>query len=205
MDNTATRVLHAVANPIQLLKRATAYHRAPTAEFTEMHTLTARSNDDISVEQSKSRPEEATLTSTGRVTSVQRYRRRFSGWRFGVLNFAFWALAVFLVNLIVTIWGSITHKATDGVLSEGDCERIKTLNSGVHILINVLSTIMLSGSNYCMQCLSAPTRVEVDKAHAARKWLDIGVPSFRNLRHIGRRRLILWLLLGTSSIPLHLL
>ncbi|KAJ4311882.1 hypothetical protein N0V94_007729 [Neodidymelliopsis sp. IMI 364377] len=205
MANTATSVLHAFANPTRLFKRAAAYHHAPTVESTEMGRLTTCSNDDLSAEQPKSRSEKATSTRTSKVASIQRYRQRFSGWRFGVLNFAFCALAVFLVNLIATIWGSVTHKATEGVLSEGDCERIKTLNSGVHIVINVLSTILLSGSNYCMQCLSAPTRGEVDKAHAARKWLDIGVPSFRNLKHISRRRLILWLLLGSSSIPLHLL
>ncbi|KAH7392189.1 hypothetical protein DE146DRAFT_661877 [Phaeosphaeria sp. MPI-PUGE-AT-0046c] len=56
-----------------------------------------------------------------------------------------------------------------------------------------------------MQCMTAPTRGEVDRAHAARRWLDIGVPSFRNLRRIGRDRLVLWLLLGLSSLPLHLL
>jgi hypothetical protein len=73
------------------------------------------------------------------------------------------------------------------------------------LLINALSTILLSASNYTMQCLSAPTRSEVDDAHSTGKWLDIGVPSVRNLGRIARKRVILWWLLGASSLPLHLL
>ena len=56
-----------------------------------------------------------------------------------------------------------------------------------------------------MQCLSSPTRSEIDKAHSQGIWLDIGVPSVRNLRRLSKPRVILWWLLATSSIPLHLL
>lgn len=133
------------------------------------------------------------------------YRRRSSGWKSGVIQFAKCASIVFTINLVITIWGSVSYKKDKGLLLQGDCERVKRLNSGLHILINILSTILLSGSNYCMQCLSAPTRREVDKAHASQRWLDIGIPSVRNLRYISRWRLALWLLLGASSVPLHLL
>ena len=75
----------------------------------------------------------------------------------------------------------------------------------LHLAINVLSTILLSASNYCIQCLSSPTRQEVNKAHANAEWLDIGVPSIRDLRYIGWRRIITWWLLGLNSVPLHLM
>lgn len=55
-----------------------------------------------------------------------------------------------------------------------------------------------------MQCLSAPTRKEIDRAHARGVWLDIGIPSVRNLRYISKRRVLIWALLGLSSLPLHL-
>lgn len=55
-----------------------------------------------------------------------------------------------------------------------------------------------------MQILSAPNRAELDRAHTQRIWLHIGVPNLRNLRHIGRSRLVLWLLLLFTSVPLHL-
>lgn len=57
----------------------------------------------------------------------------------------------------------------------------------------------------CQQCLSSPTRIEVDKAHAQGRWLDIGIPSIRNVRHLSRQRIKLWVLLALSSLPLHLL
>ena len=55
-----------------------------------------------------------------------------------------------------------------------------------------------------MQILTAPTGGEIDLAHAAGRWLDIGVLSMRNLRWISRERMCIWILLGLTSLPLHL-
>jgi hypothetical protein len=206
-----SRVLHDFMTSIRPSRSiSTKYNHDASAETTELQTLTGDSDDNVglgdAVVVGRTTPEEVTSsTRVDGLSSFQHYRQRFSGWRVGVLNFAVCASVVFTINLVVTIWGSVSHQKNQGVLNEGDCGRIKSLNSGLHILINVLSTILLSGSNYCMQCLSAPTRAEVDRAHKVQRWLDIGIPSFRNLRHIKRRRLVLWLLLGTSSLPIHLL
>ncbi|PWW79641.1 hypothetical protein C7212DRAFT_341907 [Tuber magnatum] len=59
--------------------------------------------------------------------------------------------------------------------------------------------------NYTQQCLAAPTRSEIDTAHARRRWVDIGVPSVRNLFRIKWQRTLLWIAIGVTSIPLHLL
>lgn len=56
-----------------------------------------------------------------------------------------------------------------------------------------------------MQCVSAPTRPEIDRFHAKGKYLDIGVPSVRNLRAIPWFKVALWWALGLSSVPLHLM
>ena len=87
----------------------------------------------------------------------------------------------------------------------GSCDKTKKITLWVDLAINILSTILLSASNNCTQLLSAPTREDIDKAHAKRRWLDIGVPSVRNLSLIPRWRVILWALLFLSSIPFHLL
>jgi hypothetical protein len=52
--------------------------------------------------------------------------------------------------------------------------------------------------------MSAPTRREVDDAHAKKQWLDIGVQSIRNLRKISWKRALMYWLLALSSLPLHL-
>lgn len=55
-----------------------------------------------------------------------------------------------------------------------------------------------------MQSLVAPTRNDVDKAHAKRMLLDIGVPSMRNLRVMRAPQLVIWGLLLITATPFHL-
>lgn len=86
----------------------------------------------------------------------------------------------------------------------GDCGKIETKDTWVHLGLNVVATVLLASSNYCMQLLSAPSRTEVDKAHAKQKWLDVGIASVRNLRFLRKKKVLLWWILGISSIPLHL-
>ena len=129
------------------------------------------------------------------------------GWAFGAV-FAFSSVViVFIANVATLSWASKTSPAIDGVgtIFTGDCDKINSINNWIHVLINICSTALLSGSNYCMQKLSAPTRADVDRAHARSVWLDIGIPSMRNLSKISRGRLVLWIMLGLSSVPLHLL
>lgn len=185
-------------------------------QYVRLHDGEERTNDiQLSTFQSpdadakpKDRDSYISLLST-RDGPASPPRAKYSrGWRFGVLACASGACTVFLINLVATIWTLVTHGVGVGgrqVLYQGSCEETRKLNLGVHLLINVLSTILLSSSNYCMQCLSAATRKDVDAAHARGVWLDIGVPSFRNLWRIRRKRAALWWLLGLSSLPLHLL
>ncbi|KAL8991876.1 MAG: hypothetical protein Q9169_007572 [Polycauliona sp. 2 TL-2023] len=113
---------------------------------------------------------------------------------------------VFLINLIVTIWAAAHYGIENGIgtIYDGSCPSTKKISLWSHLAINVLSTAMLSASNYCMQCLSAPTRPDIDRAHERHIFLNVGVQSVRNLLHISRAKFFLWFLLALSSIPLHL-
>ncbi|RMZ81806.1 hypothetical protein DV738_g2021, partial [Chaetothyriales sp. CBS 135597] len=136
-------------------------------------------------------------------TSIMRI---FSGWRGGAISAAGLSLISLCINLGVGIWLS-TKPNNPGGLTEvfnGNCNTAKQLTTWIHLAINILSTLLLGGSNYCMQCLSAPTREEVDKAHAKGTYLDIGVPNLRNLRAIAVHKQLMWWILGLTSIPLHL-
>jgi hypothetical protein len=82
---------------------------------------------------------------------------------------------------------------------------VKNLDLWVHLLINILSTGMLSASNFCMQLQAAPTRANVDQAHENNEWMDIGVSSYRNLKYISKSRKVAWALLAVSSLPIHFL
>lgn len=114
---------------------------------------------------------------------------------------------IFATNLAVTLSAIRKYGSEKGVglIYEGDCETVKTLDQWIHLLINLLSTGLLSASNYCMQLQGAPTRANINQAHQAGIWLDIGVPSLRNLRHLGWQRRCLWAILALSSVPIHLL
>lgn len=83
---------------------------------------------------------------------------------------------IFLANLCLSLVPWARFGLTDGVieLSHGDCTRIRSVNTLCHVLINVVSTFLLSSSNMCLQLVVAPTRAEVDKAHAKGVWLGIG-------------------------------
>jgi hypothetical protein len=118
------------------------------------------------------------------------------------------ALLTLVINIGALAWAARMASTSSGLLVriyQGDCRKVETMNTWVHFAINALSTALLCGSNYCMQCLSAPTRKEIDRAHAHRQWLDIGVYSLRNLSVISRKKRWLWWLLGLSSVPLHLM
>lgn len=67
--------------------------------------------------------------------------------------------------------------------------------------------LLLQQSNTIMQILASPYRHEVDSAHKEHEWLDIGIPSMRNIwkRSIALERVVMWWLIAFSSLPLHLL
>lgn len=132
----------------------------------------------------------------------------FHGWRMGILIGCFMSSLVLGVNVTVLILGATRYPGfKDGfaVPMSGQAEEMSWWSSAIHIGINALSTILLAASNYTMQILSSPTRKDIDKAHAKHQHLDIGVLSLRNLGRIPRRRLLLFILMGMSSIPVHLL
>ena len=117
------------------------------------------------------------------------------------------ATLILFINVAATVYFKIKWKTVGdlGTIYRGDCSQSHRLSSSLHIIINVLSTTLLAASNLCMQLLAAPTRQEIDKAHGNYVWLDIGVPSFRNLKHISKWRSRAVFFLATSSIPLHFL
>ena len=130
------------------------------------------------------------------------------GWRMGITLCVATAITVFMINLILTIWALSRYgskRGGIGTIHEGSCKTTRRLSLWLHLIINILSTLLLGASNYTMQCLASPTREEVDRAHRQNRWLDIGVPSIRNLNSISPHRKILWWLLVISGVPLHLL
>ena len=115
------------------------------------------------------------------------------------------AVLVLILNIAATVYCRKNFSPIGylGQIYRGDCVKTHRLSLALHVVINVLSTALLAASNLCMQLLAAPTRREVNEAHRKHFWLDIGVPSLRNVWYISRRRKIALVALAVSSVPLH--
>ena len=88
---------------------------------------------------------------------------------------------VLVLNVAATIAFGTRWKAGQdlGRLYKGDCNISQRLSLSLHLVTNILSTLLFSSSNLCIKLLVSPTREEIDKAHEKWRWLDIGVPSIR--------------------------
>lgn len=138
------------------------------------------------------------------------WRQITSGYRFSLVVGASTCLVVLVINTAVTIWAATLpdvkgESAGRRVLYEGSCTKSKNINTGLHVIINVLSSVLLSASNYGIQCLSAPTREQIYKEHARNRYLDIGIVSIRNISGQTTLSRALLFTLFLSSVPLHLL
>ena len=133
--------------------------------------------------------------------------QKVQGYHFGILCCAVASAVVMVINLTLTVWASKHYGLQEGLgtILDGKCSETKKLAMWIHLGINVLSTLLLGASNYTMQCLSSPTREDINRAHSQNLWLNIGTPSIRNLLRISRSRMVLWWLVAISSVPLHLM
>lgn len=113
---------------------------------------------------------------------------------------------VLLVNIVLlAVSTKLPDSDTGGkLLFEGDCGYAGSRSTIAHLGINILATLILGASNAAMQCLSAPTRGDIDRVHERGRWLDIGLSSVRNVWFGDRVRQVAWLSLLITSIPLHL-
>lgn len=108
------------------------------------------------------------------------------GWRGGARIAFIGTLCTLIVNIVLMVYFTTSFESMDGfpVIYRGTCSQAERQNLIWHLVLNVLSTGLLAASNYCMQLLCAPTRAQLDRAHAGGHWLDIGIPSLRNLRFV---------------------
>ena len=160
-------------------------------------------------------PEEGNASPSSAKSAKKRPKKQIfqlNSWVQGVRICVYGATSVLTLNIIFTITAcAIAFSkfrqpfSTSATLSTGDCTSIKNTTIGLHLVINVLSTLLLASGNYCMQGLVAPDRKSVDKMHAQRNWLDIGTTSIRNLKTATWQRRILWSILLLTSVPIHLL
>lgn len=133
-------------------------------------------------------------------------RQLSNGWRGGVAFNTFSTFLILLVSVVCFVVVIVVSKPPvfggESKLYTGSCSTAYNINTGLHVLVNALSIILLVGGNYVFQVLSSPTRKELAAAHDKKRWLDIGIPSLRNLSHISsfRGTLAIIVILTTVAI-----
>jgi hypothetical protein len=131
----------------------------------------------------------------------------FNGWRLGLL-LTFISVALCLcIEVALLTTGVVVARPQNGtgILYQGSCSRVKYLTVVLLLPINMIGTVLAGASNYLMQCLAAPTRKSIDKAHAAGHFVNIGLLSLQNLSFLPGWKGWLWYAVGFSTIPTHLL
>jgi hypothetical protein len=195
--------LDATVLATSLIRSRSAWN-SPSAPFFEPPPHTYQSTEELLPQESERLYQLSPRDSADRVGKKS---RTWKGWQLGAALCLLVVSATLILNVVVTAWAAITFGLSGGIgtIHRGPCHAIKQTGLWLHIAINVLSTTLLGASNYCMQYLCSPTRQEVDRAHAKKTWLDIGIQSLGNLSKIRRMRMVLWIILAASSIPLHLM
>lgn len=129
-------------------------------------------------------------------------------WATGIRLSAYANAAVLLVNIVLTIVGASYGNQFSSVLVsmyQGNCAHTKRVASGLHIMINILGTILVATSSYCCQLLMAPARQDIDNAHAHRVWLPVGTFNIKMLTLLPRHRKLMWYLMFGTSIAIQLM
>ena len=117
------------------------------------------------------------------ITAEDEGKSKIFGWRTGLVTAAASTSLVLFINTVsATMLPRSWLQDRSITIYQEKCTTTRNLNIAAHIGINILGVAIISGSNYSMQVLNAPTRKEVNKAHSRWIWLDIGVASIRNLK-----------------------
>jgi len=118
------------------------------------------------------------------------------------------ALLVTMVNIVLLVILVIRFERGDRdtyVLRFGSCTSVHRTSVSLKLAINILSTLLLWGSNLSMQLALAPTRGEVDEMHERGLCFDIGVSSFKNFWRVPSSRRRALIVLAVCSTILHFL
>lgn len=75
-----------------------------------------------------------------------------------------------ILNIVWLSWAAAnsTPGYGDSVIFRGDCSKVKQLKLWLHVLINILSTVLVTGSSYCMA--RQPFTFSTDTLQVSKLW-----------------------------------
>jgi hypothetical protein len=150
---------------MELLKLRPTYQRAgtddveqPSRQDSDHELPEYRSMRSFTSARSEAQPQrygsDYELLGDNNIRSVNRHKSkwviRFEGWRTGASTAAVCALVSMCINLAVALWLASMGKNTAIVeVYHGNCDTVTRADLWVHLAINVMSTLLLGGSNFC--------------------------------------------------------
>lgn len=80
----------------------------------------------------------------------ERPKRWRKSWRLTLYSASVTGLLVLCFNLGFLLWVLPRHNFNNerGTLYDGNCDKVHDLSIGLHLVINIFSTLLLSASNY---------------------------------------------------------
>lgn len=179
------------------VQKANEAHRSRAADFY-LASGTSSTDESGEAEESAGGGEKGPRSGSG---------PRLAGWKGGIAINALIAFGILVIS-VVCLTLAISRSSLLGgeaPVYSGSCARARRIHFGLQALVGVFAVALLAAANYAFQVLSSPTRLEVALAHEKRRWLDIGVPSVRNLRFISRLRVLMIVGVLLVSFTIHLL
>lgn len=117
-------------------------------------------------------------------------RKMMMGWRAGITLIILLSAIILLVAIVCVVLAaskSLLQPHHSAVLAM-KCDVVGQIDQGVGALVNILSFFFIVSATYVSQVLLSPTREEVNTAHQEFHWLDIGIPSLKNLTKVSGLR-----------------
>lgn len=132
---------------------------------------------------------------------------RLAGWKAGIAINALVSLGILVLGAVALtlVVSRSSLLGGEAPIYTGPCPRAQRIHLGLRALVGVLAVALLAAASYAFQVLSSPTRLEVALAHTAGRWLDVGVPSVRNLRFVSRGRVLMVVGALLASFAIHVL
>jgi hypothetical protein len=189
------------------LSESGAESRASIHERTPPGTMgTAQESTQVLLEE----PTQPRLTEQLETTNPHKKTRKQKYFSGRTVSLRFFAACVFLALVLnITLLGYTAGRGQSygniWTIYEGNCGYIKWLDRGLHLVINVLGIIILAAVGAFLILLSSPTREDLNSVHEHGKWLEIGIPSFRNFFQVTGTQKALLITLFLASLPLHIL
>ncbi|KAL2105310.1 hypothetical protein VUR80DRAFT_8586 [Thermomyces stellatus] len=173
-------------------------HRSRAANFYFSASGTSSAEEDGGPEGSAGEGEKGSRKVRG---------PQLTGWKGGIAINALVAFGILVVSVVCLTLAVSRSSLLEGEapIYTGGCPRARRIHFGLQALVGVFTVALLAAANYALQVLSSPTRLEVALAHEERRWLDVGVPSVRNLRFISRSRVFMIVSVLLVSFSIHVL